>query len=90
MKKNKNFKFYVNVEKENTSNIYDVSEKDMFYLEEDTILDVSWMSKKQLDLYIFRNKEIKKIKNWKTKLISMNILNHVLRNFKRIKNSSSK
>jgi hypothetical protein len=41
MKKNKNFKFYVNVEKENTSNIYDVSKKDMFYLEEDTILDIS-------------------------------------------------
>jgi hypothetical protein len=62
----------------------------MFYLEEDTILDISWMSKKQLDLYIFRNKEIKKIKNWKTKLISMNILNHVLRNFKRMKNNLNK
>jgi hypothetical protein len=41
-------------------------------------------------LYIFRNKEIRKKKEWKVRYISLNILNHVIKDIERIKNKTIK
>lgn len=87
MNNKKDFKIYADVTKDNTSLFKDVSEYTKLFLEEKDILEISWMSKKQLDLYIFRHPEIIKKKNWNHRLISINILSHVLKNIKRIKNN---
>lgn len=83
MKQQKNFKIFLNIEKENTSFFEDISEFSKVFLEEKDLLEFSGMSKKQLDLYLFRNPEITKIKNWKKKFISIVILKHVMKNMKR-------
>lgn len=86
MNSEKDFKIYLQATKDDTSLVKDVTEYTNVYIEEETILEISKMSKKQLDLYIFRHPEIIKIKNWSTRLISINILKHVLKNINRIKN----
>lgn len=48
-----------------------------FYFDEKEILKVMWISKKRLDLYLFRNKEIKTIKHEKKKLISVDVLEYL-------------
>ncbi len=83
MKQQKNFKIFLNIEKENTSFFEDISEFSKVFLEEKDLLEFSGMSKKQLDLYLFRNPEITKMKNWKKKFISIVILKHVMKNMKR-------
>lgn len=83
MKQQKNFKIFLNIEKENTSFFEDISEFSKVFLEEKDLLEFSGMSKKQLDLYLFRNPEITKMKNWKKKFISIQILKHVMKNMKR-------
>ena len=83
MKQQKNFKIFLNIEKENTSFFEDISEFSKVFLEEKDLLEFSGMSKKQLDLYLFRNPEITKMKNWKKKFVSIQILKHVMKNMKR-------
>lgn len=87
MKQQKNFKIFLNIEKENNSFFEDISEFSKVFLEEKDLLEFSGMSKKQLDLYLFRNPEITKMKNWKKKFISIQILKHVMKNMKRKKNN---
>lgn len=87
MKQQKDFKIFLNIEKENTSFFEDISEFSKVFLEEKDLLEFSGMSKKQLDLYLFRNPEITKMKNWKKKFISIQILKHVMKNMKRKKNN---
>ena len=86
MKQQKDFKIFLNIEKENTSFFEDISEFSKVFLEEKDLLEFSGMSKKQLDLYLFRNPKITKMKNWKKKFVSIQILKHVMKNMKRKKN----
>lgn len=88
MNNKKEFKIYADIKKDNNSLFKDVSEYTKLFLDENDVLEISWMTKKQLDLYIFRHPEIIKTKNWKIRIISINILKHVLKNIKRIKNNS--
>jgi len=82
----KNFKIYVKIENNWTSKIHDITKQDAIFLDEEEVLEISYMSKKQLNLYLLRHKEIKKIKDWNKKLISIKILKHVFKNIKRINN----
>lgn len=86
MNSEKDFRTYLQVTKDGTSSVIDVTDFSNLYIGEETTLEISNMSKKQLDLYIFRHPEIIKIKHWSTRLISINILKHVLKNINRIKN----
>jgi len=90
MKNKKNFDIYFEVEKNNTIIFEDVNKFCKLYIEEKSLLEISGFSKKQLDLYIFRNSEIIKKKNWKKRYISLNILNHVAKDIERRKNKAIK
>ncbi len=85
MNTKKDFKIYADITKDNTSLFKEVSEYTKLFLKEIDILEISGMSKKQLDLYLFRHPEIIKTKNWKQRIISINILPHVLKNIHRMK-----
>lgn len=67
---NQKYKIYI----EWNWKIHEVREWLNTYFDEKEILKVMWISKKRLDLYLFRNKEIKTIKHEKKKLISVDVL----------------
>lgn len=90
MKNPKDFKVYFEINKDNTRFFRNISQFCDLYIEEKELLKISTLSKKQLDLYIFRNKEIRKKKEWKVRYISLNILNHVIKDIERIKNKTIK
>lgn len=87
MNSKKDFKIYLQINQFDTSNFKEITNNSKIFLLEKEVLEISWMTKKQLDLYIFRHPEIIKTKNWNHRLISINILSHVLKNIKRIKNN---
>lgn len=85
MKQQKDFNIYLNIEKQNTSFFENITEFSKVFLEEKELLEFSWISKKQLDLYLFRNPEIEKMRDWKKKFISITILYYVMKNLRRKK-----
>lgn len=87
MNSKKDFQIYLQINQFDTSNFKEITNNSKIFLLEKEVLKISWMTKKQLDLYIFRHPEIIKTKNWNDRVISINILNHVLKNIKRIKNN---
>ncbi|MFA5917765.1 MAG: hypothetical protein WC850_06035 [Candidatus Gracilibacteria bacterium] len=87
MKQQKDFEIFLNIEKDNTSFFEDITEFSKVFLEEKDLIEFSGISKKQLDLYLFRNPEITKIKNGKSRFISIKILRHVMKNMKRKNNN---
>lgn len=90
MKKNKNYpSVFIKKDDWDTSNMIDVTKNSQsICLEEDYILWLLQLSKKQLDLYIFRHKdEIKTYKDKSKKYISINILSFVWKEIARLNKS---
>ena len=86
MNNKKDFDIYFEINKDNTTIFESINRFCKLYIEEKSLLEISCLSKKQLDLYTFRNKEIVKKKEWKKRYISLNILNHVIKDIERRKN----
>lgn len=74
MKNTRKPKIYTELFLESTSNVIELTEKKVLFFEEKYVLENSWISKKKLDLYLFRHKEIEVKKYWKVKLIDVKIL----------------
>ena len=86
MNNKKDFDIYFEINKDNTTIFESINRFCKLYIEEKSLLEISFLSKKQFDLYTFRNKEIVKKKEWKKRYISLNILNHVIKDIERRKN----
>ncbi len=70
----------------NTSKFRDISEKKgIIFIEFDYIINSTMISKKQLNLYLWRHPEIKTYKYEKTKYVSLDIIGYIV-NSKRKKN----
>jgi len=90
MKNTKDFKIYVKIEKWNYSEFFDAKDSLRIFFTKKQILDISGISKKQLDLYLFRHPEILREKHDGEVMISISVLYYVIKNFKRCKNKINK
>lgn len=81
----KDFKIYIKIPKDNSYKFIDTSKTTKLFLREKDILEMTWIKKKQLDLYLYRHPEIKREKHNKEKLISSKILYYIMKYFERKK-----
>lgn len=90
MNKNKNYpKIFIKKDEWETSKLIDVTKNNQsIFLEESYILWLLQVTKKQMDLYIFRHQdEIKTYKDKTKKYISINILSFIWKELKRLNKS---
>jgi len=77
---NKNINIEIFVEDTDTKKIFNITKQINTYLKKDDVIKIWKLNNKQLEMYLYRNKDIKTLKyEWK-KLIQISILNYVLKN----------
>ena len=68
------------VEDTDTKKIFNITKQVNTYLKKDDVIKIWRLNNKQLEMYLYRNKDIKTIKyEWK-KLIQITILDYVFKN----------
>ena len=85
MKLKDKIKFYIKIKENNTIRLIEQSHQWSLLIREEDLLKFAWLSKKQLDLYLFRHKEIKVYKVKKQKFLTLNVLYYVIQNIERLK-----
>jgi len=85
MKLKNKVKFYIKIKENNTIRLIEQSHQWSLLIREEDLLKFSWLSKKQLDLYLFRHKEIKVYKVKKQKFLTLNVLYYAMQNIERLK-----
>jgi len=86
------FNFYFEISKDWEKKMLNIANDPKAFLDLDQVIQKSWISKKQIDLFLYRHKEVPRknytIKDWfgtrKIKLVHVSIIEYVLRNAKRI------
>lgn len=76
-------KIYLIADENDTSKVYDISSRTRIYLDIQDISQIWNMSRKRLDLYLFRHKEIPIFRHGKKKLIQIQILQYLFKNIQK-------
>ena len=83
------FSIHLLVKQNNTSSVIDITDNSVVFFDFEDLLDCG-VSRKQLDLYLFRHKEIARLKHKDKKLVQAEILGYLLENLKRSTIKASK
>lgn len=74
----KTLKTYMTFRRDNTSKIMDVSNANAVFFHLDELISIAQISRRQMNLFLFRHPEIKTLGKGKKKLVEVNILPHLL------------
>ena len=73
-------KFELFVEDASTKKIFNITNQTNTFLKKEDIIRLWKLNNKQLEMYLYRNKDIQTLKYEKIKLISIKILDYVFKN----------